>query len=127
MIVLGWTLYAVVYTGFATAASTTMLIVWFLVYGGFFALTEGAEKALVADLAPARRQGTAFGWYNATLGAGALTASVTFGFLDERFGPATAFGTGAALAAAATVMLMRWPVNADGTIEGSNAQNSRDQ
>jgi MFS family permease len=81
------------------------LIAWFLVYGSYFAFTEGAEKALVADLTPAGRQGTAFGLYNATLGVGALAASVAFGFLYERFGAATAFGTGAALAACAALLL----------------------
>jgi MFS family permease len=124
IIVSGWILYAIVYLGFALSTSATSFIAWFLAYGAFFALTEGAEKALVADLTPANRAGTAFGWYNATLGAGALTASVTFGFLYERIGAATAFGTGAALAAVAAVLLM-WVPSAK--IVSSNAKNSRDQ
>lgn len=106
VIVIGWAVYAVVYLGFATARDGATLIAWFLVYGVYFALTEGAEKALVADLTPAAQQGTAFGFYNAALGVGALLASVTFGVLYERFGAATAFGTGSALAAAAAVLLM---------------------
>ena len=109
VIVIGWCVYAVVYIGFATATTATSLIAWFLVYGAFFALTEGAEKALVADLAPSARAGSAFGWYNATLGLGALTASITFGFIYERFSAAAAFGTGAALAAVAAVLLMWVP------------------
>jgi MFS family permease len=124
VIVIGWCVYAVVYVGFATATTAASLIAWFLVYGAFFALTEGAEKALVADLAPAARAGSAFGWYNATLGLGALTASVTFGFIYERFSAAAAFGTGAAIAAIAAVLLMWVP---DGKIVSSNAKNSRDQ
>ena len=95
-----------VYLGFATARDGTTLVAWFLVYGVYFALTEGAEKALVADLTPPASQGTAFGFYNAALGVGALLASVTFGALYERFGAATAFGTGAALAATAAGLLM---------------------
>ncbi len=106
VIVIGWAIYAVVYLGFATARDASTLMAWFLVYGVHFALTEGAEKALVADLTPAGRQGMAFGFYNAALGVGALAASVTFGVLYERFGPATAFGTGSALAAAAAILLM---------------------
>ena len=109
IIVCGWILYAVVYLGFALSSSAAWFVVWFLLYGAFFALTEGAEKALVADLMPSTRAGAAFGWYNATLGAGALTASVTFGFLYERFSAATAFGTGAALAAIAAVLLLWVP------------------
>ena len=105
VIVFGWAIYAVVYLGFAMARDAWTLIAWFLVYGSYFAFTEGAEKALVADLTPAGRQGTAFGLYNATLGAGTLAASVAFGYLYERFGAAAAFGTGSALAACAALLL----------------------
>jgi MFS family permease len=112
VIVLGWAIYAAVYLGFATATSGTTFVTWFLLYGVFFALTEGAEKALVADLAPAQRHGTAFGAYNAALGVGALSASVLFGVLYERLGPATAFSTGAAMAAAAAVVLLLVPTGA---------------
>jgi MFS family permease len=124
VIVCGWALYAVVYLGFALSTTATWFIAWFLLYGAFFALTEGAEKALVADLTPASSAGAAFGWYNATLGAGALTASVTFGFLYERFSAATAFGTGAALAAVAALLLLWVP---SGKIVDSDAQDSRNQ
>jgi MFS family permease len=125
VIVLGWAIYAAVYLGFATATSGSMFVAWFLVYGVFFALTEGAEKALVADLTPARRHGTAFGAYNAALGAGALTASVLFGFLYDRYGPGTAFSTGAALAAAAALLLILIPTDAIDSvkIDGSDATN----
>ena len=126
-IVLGWTVYALVYVGFAASTSAAAFIGWFLIYGVYFALTEGAEKALVADLAPADRHGTAFGLYNAALGVGTLTASVMFGVLYERFGPATAFTTGAALAALAAVLLLMVRANPDGKIDGSNAPYSRDQ
>lgn len=123
VIVFGWAIYAVVYMGFATARDAWTLIAWFLVYGSYFALTEGAEKALVADLTPAGRQGTAFGLYNATLGVGALAASLAFGILYERFGAATAFGTGAALAACAALLLacIRSTPTRDAMIVGSDA------
>jgi MFS family permease len=123
VIVFGWAIYAVVYLGFAMARDAWTLIAWFLVYGSYFAFTEGAEKALVADLTPAGRQGTAFGLYNATLGVGALGASVAFGFLYERFGAATAFGTGSALAACAALLLagIRTPRSRDAMIVGSDA------
>jgi MFS family permease len=106
VIVMGWLLYALVYIGFATAEQAGTLIAWFFVYGAFFALTEGAEKALVADLAPADTHGVAFGLYNTTLGVGALAASVVFGLLYERYGASTAFATGAALATLAALLLM---------------------
>jgi MFS family permease len=109
VIAAGWVIYAAVYLGFAVVASTTALIVWFLIYGLYFGLSEGSEKALVADFAPAARRGTAFGWYNAALGLGALAASLVFGVLYDRFGHVTAFTTGAALAATAAVLLVLLP------------------
>jgi MFS family permease len=123
VITIGWLIYAVVYLGFATARDAPTLIAWFLAYGSYFAFTEGAEKALVADLTPAGRQGTAFGVYNAALGVGALAASVAFGFLYERFGASAAFGTGSALAALAAVLLLfiRIAPDRDAMIVGSNA------
>jgi MFS family permease len=127
VIVIGWAVYAVVYLGFATARDAWTLIAWFLAYGSYFALTEGAEKALVADLTPAYRQGTAFGLYNAALGVGALAASVAFGFLYDRFGAPVAFGTGSALAACAAVLLacIRTAPDRGAMIVGSDAKNSR--
>ncbi len=104
-IAVGWIIYAVVYAGFAVAESLGALLGLFLVYGFYFGFTEGSEKALIADLAPASRRGFAFGVYNAVLGAGGLVASVLFGYLWTAFGPIVAFSAGAALALAATAML----------------------
>jgi MFS family permease len=127
VIVIGWAVYAIVYLGFAAARDAWTLIAWFLAYGSYFALTEGAEKALVADLTPAGRQGTAFGLYNAALGVGALAASVAFGFLYDRFGAPVAFGTGSALAACAAVLLafLRTAPDQGAMIVGSDAKNPR--
>ena len=109
VIAAGWSIYAAVYVGFAVVESAAGLVACFLIYGTYFGLSEGSEKALVADFAPAGRRGTAFGWYNAALGLGALAASVVFGVLYDRFGHAAAFTTGAALAAAAAVLLVLVP------------------
>ena len=111
VIVLGWIVYAAVYAGFAVAKDPTVFVALFLMYGVYFALTEGAEKALVADLAPVAQRGTAFGLYNAALGLGALGASVGFGLLYERVSAAAAFGTGAALAALAAMLLTLVPTS----------------
>jgi len=106
LIVSGWLLYAAVYVGFA--AATTPLHAWLLfgLYGVVFGLTEGSEKALVADLVGPTRRGTGFGWYHATIGVAALPASVLFGTLWDRYGSPTAFGVGATLSLAAALLLM---------------------
>ena len=125
VIIIGWAIYSVVYLAFASSPGPVALICWFLLYGAYFGFAEGAEKALIADLTPPGRQGTAFGYYNAAIGVGALIASVAFGFLYERFGPAAAFGTGSALAGVAAVLLLALPT--DAKMVDSDAYDSRHQ
>jgi MFS family permease len=102
---IGWLWYAAVYAGFGYFSTVPAVVALFLGYGLYFGLTEGVEKAWVADLAPTHARGTAFGFYNAALGLGALAASLLFGLIWTRVSPEAAFLTGAALAVAATLLL----------------------
>ena len=106
VIVIGWVIYSLVYLGFALVTNAVAFVTLFLIYGVHFALAEGAEKALVADLTPAHRQGTSFGLYYGVLGVGMLIASIAFGVVYDRVSPAAAFIMGAALSAAAAVLLI---------------------
>ena len=69
-------------------------------------MTEGTEKALVADLVPTERRGAAYGWFNAIIGISALPASIGFGYLWQKFGPQAAFGFGAGCAMLAAILLI---------------------
>lgn len=103
LIAAGWLVYAAVYFLFGRASQTWHAWALFAVYGVYFGLTEGVEKALVADLVPHNRRGAAFGWYNLAIGVGALPASLLFGALWDHWGSAAAFDFGALLALAAAV------------------------
>jgi len=105
MIVLGYLWYAAMYAAFAWFSTLPAVIATFLAYGLYFGLTEGVEKAWVADMAPAGARGTAFGIYNAALGAGGLAASLLFGAIWTRVSPPAAFLTGAGVALAASLLL----------------------
>ena len=110
LIICGWLTYGAVYVGFAALDTAPALVLCFLAYGIYFGLAEGTEKALVADLTPPGRQGTAFGWYHATLGVGTLLASVVFGVVYEQYGAPVAFGMGALLAVTAAGVLSLLPI-----------------
>jgi MFS family permease len=105
-LIMGWILYAAVYLGFARASVPWHAWALFAVYGVFFGLTEGSERALIADLVELERRGTAFGWYNLAIGLGALPASLMFGFVWDHAGAATAFVMGASLALVAAIGLV---------------------
>jgi MFS family permease len=118
LIASGWLLYAAVYAGFAFVTSVGMAWALFLVYGIYFGLAEGAEKALVADLVRPEQRGTAYGLYNLAFGITVFPASILMGVLWNWRGAQTAFlvsagiGTLAALLLVSTVSAGRRPQDA---------------
>jgi MFS family permease len=107
MILTGWILYALIYAGFAFASEGWHIWGLFLAYGAFFGLTEGAERALVADLVPREYRGTAYGLYNGILGIGLLPASLIAGFLWENYGAEAPFLFGGGMALIAAIAISR--------------------
>ncbi len=106
MILAGWVVYAIFYTAFAFVTTLGELIVALVGYGVFYALTEPAEKTLVANLVAEERTGLAFGWYNFAIAVTTLPGNILFGVLYEHYGAAVAFGWGAVMAAAAAALLV---------------------
>ena len=114
IIAVGWAIYAAVYAGFALLPASHAYGLWPLMacYGVYMALTDGVGKALIADLAPPDRRGTAMGVFYALTGVTTLVASLVVGIVWDRAGPTTALLIGAgcavvALAALALVMRRR--------------------
>jgi len=109
LIIGGWSVYAVFYLLFGLMPARPWLL-WpmFAGYGLFLAATEGAEKALVADMVPREQSGTAFGWYNLVVGIVLLPASVVFGWLWATLSPLTAFAFGSGCALLAAALLRFW-------------------
>jgi MFS-type transporter involved in bile tolerance (Atg22 family) len=105
LIVCGWILYAVIYLAFAGATTAGEVWLFFLIYGLFHALTEPAERTLVANLVAADSKGLAFGWFNFSVGVAALPASLSFGWIYKDYGPDAAFVWSAVLAMAAVAVL----------------------
>jgi len=106
LIVSGWILYAAVYAGFAYATNQASLWILFLVYGIYFGLAEGAEKALVADLVRPEQRGTAYGLYNLAFGVTVFPASFLMGTIWDWKGPTVAFLISAVMGASAAILLL---------------------
>lgn len=106
LIVSGWLLYAGVYAGFAFISNPISAWILFLIYGIYFGLAEGAEKALVADLVRPEQRGTAYGLYNLAFGITVFPASLLMGALWDWRGPQTAFLVSAIIGATAALLML---------------------
>ena len=106
VILLGWLAYALAYLGFALAGKSWQIWMLFAFYGIYYATTEGVAKALVADIVPPSYRGRAYGIYNFTIGITALPASVTAGYLWDKFSPSAPFFFGAVVTVFASLLLI---------------------
>ena len=70
-------------------------------WGAHMGVTQGLLSALIADAAPDRLRGTAFGIFNLATGLTLLLASTLAGLLWSRFGAPTTFLTGGGFCAIA--------------------------
>ena len=102
----GWVFYSLTYLGFGIAKFPGHVLGLFLLYGIYIGLTEGVAKALVSDLVPSPRRGTAFGLYNLVVGGTLFPASLLAGFLWQTISPAAPFYFGAILAFLAALGLI---------------------
>jgi len=79
--------------------------VLFLAYALYHGLAEGAERAIIADLAEKGGRGRAFGLYHGFVGVAALPAGLATGLVWDRWGARWALGMNAACAALASLAL----------------------
>jgi MFS family permease len=107
MILVGWLYYGAVYLAFVMATAAWQVWALFVAYAIFYAVTEPAEKTLVANLVGPEYRGLAYGWFNCAVGIATLPASLAFGALYQAYGPSAAFGSGAGLAVLAAILLTR--------------------
>jgi MFS family permease len=108
VLIAGFTLYALVYLGFALVSAAWQVWLLFACYGLYYALTEGVSRALTADLTPPELRGTAFGLYYTATGLALFPASLIAGLLWDAVGPWAPFAFGAGWSALATLLLARW-------------------
>ena len=114
VLIAGWVVYGAIYLGFALSDTGAQIWLFYGVYGLYYALTEGASRAYVADLVPQEQRGTAYGLFHAGVGLVALPASLIAGILWQGLGgwaglgPAAPFYFGAFMALAAVLLFVTW-------------------
>jgi len=109
LIICGWLIYALIYFGFGAATAGWQVAALYVLYGLYYGAFQGAASALVADLVPPERRGTAYGLFNGAIGVAVFPASFLAGLLWQWFGPAAPFYFGAVLACASSCLFLLIP------------------
>ena len=108
LIAAGYLIFAAVYLGLALATSKMQIVVLFLLYGGYYTLTQGTQRAFAADMANPAQRATQIGAYHTVVGVALLPASLLAGELFT-LNPAAPFALGAVTAVCAATLLLRAP------------------
>ena len=106
VMILAWMVYGLVYLGFAFASKNYHIWLLFFIYGLYFGLAEGTERAWVADLVEESKRGTAYGVYHFFIGVATLPASLLMGLIWKTIGVQWAFSFGAVMALIAALLAM---------------------
>jgi MFS family permease len=103
----GYALYSAVYGcfGLVTKEHSSILWLFWCLYGIYYAMTEGVEKAFVGDLSPQGSRATALGFFHTIVGIGLLPASVIAGFLFS-LAPAAPFIFGSFMSACSFLIVI---------------------
>jgi MFS family permease len=116
VLAVSWLLYGATYAGFGFADSWVVAWIWLGLYAAHYGLSEGGQRAIMAELVPANMRGRAYGIQLAVEGSALLLANVAFGYVYERIGAPEAFagaGAIAVLGAALLVLMVPSPKKSD--------------
>lgn len=98
VLVTGYLTFAIVSVGLLFTSSIYPLLVFFIIYGIFYALIDGVQRAFVVDLAPEHLKATALGTFHTAVGFVALPGGFIAGILWDKISPEATFLYGFALA-----------------------------
>lgn len=110
LVALGWGVFALVYLGFVILHGPLAAAALFVLYGFYYTLTQGVQRALAADLSHPARRATEIGAFHMVVGLAALPASQIAGILygiDHRL----PFVLGAITALLGAIMILAVPLD----------------
>ena len=105
-----WGIGALVAANLVLASGLGLIgaFVGIVLWGAHMALTQGILARMVADCAPLRLRGSAFGMFSLMTGLALLVASVVAGLLWDWTGPQGTFLAAATFAAVSGLLLVMW-------------------
>ena len=104
---IGYVLFGLTSLGLVFVSSLFQIVCVFALYGVFYAMIDGVQRAFVVDLAPPDLKATALGTFHTATGLAALPAGVIAGLLWDTISPETAFVYGFVLSLVAAASLLK--------------------
>jgi MFS family permease len=96
-LLVGWLVYALCYIAMGHATSMAEFAIGFAIYGAFYGLTDGIEKAFLADLLSPHKRGLGYGSLQTVMATVAIPANLMTGYIATEFGLPTALRVSAVI------------------------------
>jgi MFS family permease len=100
----GYALFGITSLGLVFTSNIYSILLLFVIYGIFYAMIDGAQRAFVVDLAPEHLKATALGTFHTAIGLVALPGGYIAGLLWDKISPETTFIYGLTLAIISLVL-----------------------
>ena len=104
VLIMGYLIFAITSFGLIFTSSIHSILLFFAIYGIFYAMIDGAQRAFVVDLAPEELKATALGTFHTAIGLVALPGGFIAGLLWDNISPETTFLYGSLLSLISVVL-----------------------
>ena len=98
VLIMGYLIFAIASFGLIFTSSIYSILLFFAIYGIFYAMIDGSQRAFVVDLAPEHLKATALGTFHTAIGFVALPGGLIAGLLWDKISPEATFIYGLVLA-----------------------------
>jgi len=91
VLIASYLLFIITSIGLIFVSNLWSIILFFAIYGVYFAMIDGSQRAFVVDLAPKHLKATALGTFHAAIGLVALPGGLIAGLLWDKINPTATF------------------------------------
>ena len=102
----GYLIFAMTSLGLIYTSDIYSVLLFFVIYGIFYAMVDGVQRAFVVDLAPKHLKATALGTFHTAVGLVALPGGYIAGILWDKISPEATFVYGFILAITSLMLFM---------------------
>lgn len=106
VLIIGYLVFAIASIGLIFTSNIYDILLFFVIYGLFYAMIDGVQRAFVVDLAPKHLKGTALGTFHTAIGMVALPGGFIAGMLWDKINPETTFIYGLSLTMVSLLLFM---------------------